>query len=55
MSTKLAIIWRGTIVAHADKPKSCIEFNEKYRGEPFLVDWTLRIWNGYQVEQNYPS
>jgi hypothetical protein len=30
--------WRGTIVAHADKPMPCVEFNEEYRGEPFLVD-----------------
>jgi hypothetical protein len=30
--------WRGTIVAHADKSIPCIEFNECYRGEPFIVD-----------------
>ena len=30
--------WRGTIIAHADKPTLCVEFNEEYRGEPFLVD-----------------
>jgi hypothetical protein len=30
--------WRGTIIAHADKPTPCVEFNEEYRGEPFLVD-----------------
>ena len=30
--------WRGTIVAHADKPTPCIEFNEDYRGQPFLAD-----------------
>jgi hypothetical protein len=30
--------WRGTIIAHADKPTPCVEFNEKYRGKPFLVD-----------------
>jgi hypothetical protein len=30
--------WRGTIIAHADKPTPCIEFNEDYRGKPFLVD-----------------
>ena len=30
--------WRGTIIAHADKPTPCVEFNEGYRGEPFLVD-----------------
>jgi hypothetical protein len=43
--------WRGTIVAHADKPTPCIEFNEEYWGEPFLADldaanlavvWTAR-------------
>jgi hypothetical protein len=30
--------WRGTIIAHADKPTPCVEFNESYRGEPFIVD-----------------
>ena len=30
--------WEGVIVALADTPTPCIEFNEKYRGEPFLVD-----------------
>jgi hypothetical protein len=30
--------WRGTIIAHADKPIPLIEFNEEYRGKPFLVD-----------------
>ena len=30
--------WRGTIVACADTPTPCIEFNEEYRGESFLVD-----------------
>ena len=30
--------WRGTIVDHADKPTPCVEFNEEYRGEPFIVD-----------------
>ena len=30
--------WRGTIVAQADTPTPCIEFNEEYRGEPLLVD-----------------
>jgi hypothetical protein len=30
--------WRGTIIAHADKPTPCVEFNEEYRGKPFLVD-----------------
>jgi hypothetical protein len=30
--------WRGTIIAHADKPTPCIEFAEAYRGKPFLVD-----------------
>jgi hypothetical protein len=30
--------WRGTIIAHADKPTPCVEFNENYRAKPFLVD-----------------
>jgi hypothetical protein len=30
--------WRGTIIAHAEKPTPCIEFAEEYRGQPFLVD-----------------
>ena len=30
--------WRGPIVAQADTPTPCIEFNEDYRGKPFLVD-----------------
>jgi hypothetical protein len=30
--------WQGTIVAHADTDTPCIEFNEEYRGENFLVD-----------------
>lgn len=30
--------WEGTIVAQADTPTPCIEFNEQYRGAPFLVD-----------------
>lgn len=30
--------WLGTIVAHADKPTPCIEFNKEYRAAPFLVD-----------------
>jgi hypothetical protein len=30
--------WLGTIIAHADKPIPLIEFNEEYRGKPFLVD-----------------
>jgi hypothetical protein len=30
--------WEGTIVAHADTDTPCIEFNEEYRGENFLVD-----------------
>jgi hypothetical protein len=30
--------WRGTIVAQADKPTPCVEFNEKYRGRFFLMD-----------------
>jgi hypothetical protein len=30
--------WRGTIIAHSDKPIPCIEFNKQYRGQPFLVD-----------------
>jgi hypothetical protein len=43
--------WHGTIIAHADKPMPCVEFNESYRGKPFLVDleasnlevvWTIR-------------
>jgi hypothetical protein len=29
--------WQGAIVALADTPTPCIEFNEKYRGKPFLV------------------
>jgi hypothetical protein len=28
----------GTIVAQADTDTPCIEFNEEYRGENFLVD-----------------
>jgi hypothetical protein len=30
--------WEGTIIAYADKPTPCVEFNESYRREPFLVD-----------------
>jgi hypothetical protein len=30
--------WKGTIIAHADKPIPLIEFNEEYRGKSFLVD-----------------
>jgi hypothetical protein len=30
--------WRGTIIAHADKPVPCVEFAEEYRGRPFLAD-----------------
>jgi hypothetical protein len=30
--------WYGTIIAHADKPTPCVEFNEDYRGKQFLVD-----------------
>ena len=30
--------WRGTIIAHSDKPMPCVEFAEEYRGNPFLVD-----------------
>jgi hypothetical protein len=30
--------WRGTIVAQADTDTPCVEFNEEYRGENFLVD-----------------
>lgn len=30
--------WEGTIVAHADTNTSCVEFDEEYRGENFLVD-----------------
>lgn len=30
--------WEGTIVAQADTPTPCIEFNEQYRDQPFLVD-----------------
>ena len=45
--------WRGTIIAHADKPTPCIEFNEKYRGNLFWRTWTLPIrkWSGNQDEQ----
>jgi hypothetical protein len=30
--------WRGAVVAQADTPTPCIEFNEDCRGKPFLVD-----------------
>jgi hypothetical protein len=30
--------WRGTIIAHAEKPTPCIWFNESYRDKPFLAD-----------------
>lgn len=30
--------WRGTIIAHADKPTPCIWFNEGYRDKAFLVE-----------------
>src|ERR1700693_5782645 len=29
--------WRGQIVAHSEKPNPLIEFDEQYRGQPFLV------------------
>ena len=35
--------WRGTIIAHADKPTPCIEFTN-YREIPILVDLTSKIW-----------
>ena len=30
--------WEGTIVTQADTDTPCVEFNEEYRGENFLVD-----------------
>ena len=30
--------WEGTIVAQADTNTPCVEFDEEYRGENFLVD-----------------
>jgi hypothetical protein len=30
--------WEGTIVAQADTDTPCVEFNDEYRGENFLVD-----------------
>ena len=30
--------WEGAIIAQADTDTPCIEFNEKYRGQPFVVD-----------------
>jgi hypothetical protein len=30
--------WRGTIVAQADTPTPCVEFDEEYRGKASLVD-----------------
>ena len=30
--------WQGTIVAQADTNMPCVEFDEEYRGENFLVD-----------------
>lgn len=30
--------WEGTIVSQADTDTPCVEFNEEYRGEYFLVD-----------------
>ena len=28
--------WRGALIADADKPTPCLEFNEDYRGKPIL-------------------
>jgi hypothetical protein len=40
---------------HTDKPPTCIEFNERYRGKPFLVDLEASNleWFGNQDEQNH--
>jgi hypothetical protein len=35
---KIKAGWEGTIVTQADTDTPCVEFNEEYRGENFLVD-----------------
>jgi hypothetical protein len=47
--------WCGTIIAHADKPMPCVEFNEDYGASNSWWTWTLQIrkWSGNRNEQNH--